>query len=116
MYNTNKTTLPSYLKDIDKELDSLSPQYGNIALLRDFDCELKEETLSIFCEVYNLKILIKEPIYFKNPEKPTMIDLILTNKPKCFQHSCVYETDISDFDKMTIKQKTKTIFYRNYKR
>ena len=71
----------------------------------------------------DLKILIKEPTGFKNPEKPTIIDLILTNKQKCFQHSCTYETGISDFHKMTMtvmkvilkKQKPKIIFYRNYK-
>ena len=47
----------------------------------------------------------------------------MTNKPKRFQHSCTYETGISDFHKMTItvimvifkKQKPKIIFYHNYK-
>ena len=79
--------------------------------------------LSNFCEIYNLKNLIKEPTCFKNPEKPSNIDLILTNRPKCFQNSCTYETEISDFHKMTItvmkvifkKQKPKIIFYRSYK-
>ena len=105
----------SYLKDIEKEIDSLSSQYENIILLGDFNCELKEETLSTFCEVHSLKYLTKEPTCFQNPEKLTIIDLILTNKPKCFQHSwCTYETGISDFLKMTITvikvffKKTKT--------
>ena len=73
--------------------------------------------------MHNLKNLIKEPTCFKNPEKLTIIDLILTNKPKCFQHSCTDETGISDFHKMTItvmkvifkKQKAKIIFHHNYK-
>ena len=47
----------------------------------------------------------------------------MTNKPKCFQHPCTYETGVSNFHKMTItvmkvifkKQKPKIIFYRNYK-
>ena len=83
-------------------MDSLSSQYENIILLGDFNCELKEETLSTFCKVHNLKNLVKEPTCYKNPEKPTIIDLILTNKRKCFQHSCTYETGIYDFHKMTI--------------
>ena len=83
-------------------MDSLSSQYENIILLGDFNCELKEETLSTFRKVRNLKNLIKEPTCYKNPEKPTIIDLILTNKRKCFQHSCTYETGIYDFHKMTI--------------
>ena len=29
--------------------------------------------------------LIKDKTCFKNPSKPTCIDLIVTNRPKCFQ-------------------------------
>ena len=128
----------SYLKDIEKETDSLSSQYENMILLGDFNCECKEGSLSIFCEVHNLKNLINEPVCFKNPEKPiivdlilankpkyfqnpakpTIVDLILTNKPKYFQHSSTYKTGISDFHKMTVtvrkvifkKQKPNTFF------
>ena len=39
LYNPHKTTISSYLKDIDKEIDSLSSQYENIILLGDFNCE-----------------------------------------------------------------------------
>ena len=114
LYNRHKTTISSFLKDIEKEIDSLSSQYENIILPGDFNHEPKVDTY--------LKNLIKEPTCFKNPEKPSIIDLILTNKPKCFQHSCTYETGISDFHKMAItvmkvifkKQKPKIIFYRNY--
>ena len=58
--------------------------------------------MSIFCHIHNLEHLIEEPTCFKNPEKPTTIDLILTNKPKCPQHSCAFEICISDFHKMTL--------------
>ena len=43
-------------------------------------------------------------------------------RTNCFQHSCTYETGISDFHKMTltvlktlIKKKKKIVRYRNYK-
>ena len=73
--------------------------------------------------MHNLKNLITEPTCFKNPEKPTIIDLILTNNPKCLPHSYTYETGIFDFHKITATaitvilkmQKPKIIFYRNYK-
>ena len=71
--------------------------------------------------MHDLKNLIKEPTCFKNSEKLTIIDLILTNKPKCFQHSCPDESGISDFHKMTVVkvifkiQKAKIIFHHNYK-
>ena len=37
-----------------------------------------------FMKVYNLKNLVKWPTYFKNPNKPSCIDLILTSKSKNF--------------------------------
>ena len=36
-----------------------------------------------------LKSVIKEPTCYKNPNNPSCIDLILTDKPRSFQHSCV---------------------------
>ena len=76
-----------------------------------------------FCDVYNLKCLVKEPTCFKNPENPSCIDLILTNKPRCFQNTMVIESGLSDFHKLTVtvmkthfpKQSPKVIVYRNYK-
>ena len=51
------------------------------------------------------------------------IDLLLTNRPKCFQKSGVYETGIFDFHKLTFavlktyfqKAKPRIIKYRDYK-
>ena len=54
--------------------------------------EIEEANMKSFCENYNLKSLIKEPTSYKNPNKPTCIDLILTNVPRMFQSSCVLET------------------------
>ena len=76
-----------------------------------------------FCETYNLKNLIKEPTCFKNPENPSCIDLMLTNKPSCFQGSVAIETGLSDFHKMCItvmklyfeKQKPTIRNYRDYR-
>ena len=70
-----------------------------------------------------MKSLIKEPTCYKNPNKPSCIDLILTNKPRSFQHSCVIEIGLSDFHKMTVtvmktffeKLQPRVVKYRNYK-
>ena len=72
--------------------------------------------------VHNLKTLIKQKTSFKNPENPTSIDLILTNFPRGFQNSSVFETGLSDFHKLTItvlkqyfpKLKPKAVNYRDY--
>ena len=74
-----------------------------------------------FCENYNLKSQ-KVPTYYKNPESPSYIDLILTNKPRKFQNLCVIETSLLDVHKMTAtvlrvqfrKLKPRVLFYRDY--
>ena len=58
-----------------------------------------EAVVSNFFEIYILKQLrIKR---FKNPTKPSCIDLIVTNRPKCFQDTIVIETGLTDFHKMS---------------
>ena len=55
-------------------------------------------------------------------ENPTCADLILTNSPRNFQNSSVFETGLSDFHKLTItvlkqyfpKLKPKGVNYRDY--
>ena len=54
-----------------------------------------------FCQIYGCKNLIKDT-YFKNTEKPSCIDLIITNRLECFQNSVTLETGLSDFHKMTL--------------
>ena len=47
--------------------------------------------------------MINKPTCYKNPDKPTCIDLILTNCPGYFHNSCVIETGLSDFHKMIVR-------------
>ena len=69
--------------------------------------------------MYNLKIIIKEPM---NLENPTRIDLTLTNSYWSFHNSCAIETGLSDFHKMTVtvmksyfhKKESKIMKYRDY--
>ena len=57
-----------------------------------FNVEANGSAISVFSDTYNLKSLTKEPACYKNPNKPSCIDLILTNKPRSFQHSRLIET------------------------
>ena len=76
-----------------------------------------------FCDIYHLKNLVNVPTCYKNPLKPSCIDLFLTNCSRSFQDTQVIETGLSDFHKMNItvlkmffsKQKHETVFFRNYK-
>ena len=87
---------------VGKNLDSYSSKYENFILLLDFNVEPTEDAMEEFLKVYNLKNLVKGPTCFKNFEKTSCIDLILTNKTKSFQISQINETDISDFHKMVM--------------
>ena len=71
-------------------------------LIDDPNAEPTEVAVSDFCEIYNLKHLIKDKTCFKNPTKPTCINLIVTNRPKCFQDTVVFETGLADFHKMSV--------------
>ena len=68
----------------------------------DFNAEHTGNTLTDFCEIYKLKYLIKDKTCTKNPNKPSFIVLIITNRSTSFQNSMVIETGLSDFHKMCI--------------
>ena len=84
---------------------------------------VEEPHMKTFCESYSLQNLIKQPTCYKNPSRPTSIDLILTNVPRSFQSTCVIETGLSDFHLMTLtvmkksfkKFQPRIINYRSYK-
>ena len=62
--------------------------------------EIIRKPLDAF-SIKQINSLIKQPACFKNPEKPSFIDLILTNKPQSFQSTCVIEAGLSDFYRIT---------------
>ena len=76
-----------------------------------------------FCDTYDLRSLIMGPKCYKNSENPNCIDLILTNRSFSFQNSCVFETGLSDFRKMTVtimkaslqRLQPRIIKYRDYR-
>ena len=75
-----------------------------------------------FMKVYNLKNLVKGPTCFENPDKPSCIDLTLSNKSRSFQTSQIIQAGISDFHKMVMtvlivyfkKKGPSVIQYRDY--
>ena len=65
-------------------------------LLDHFNTEMSNSHISDFCALYDLKNFINEPAHYKNADKPTSIDHILTNHLRCFRHS-----GLSDIHKVT---------------
>ena len=99
-YNPHKADIKNHLKAIGKNLDSQSSKYDNFIALGDFNVEPTEIAMSNFMEVYNFKNLTKGPTCFKNPSKPSCIDLILTKRKKQFMPCALIEMGFSDFHKM----------------
>ena len=122
-YSPHKSMIDSHLNIICMGLDELHQKYENFIIIGDLNSEMSENSMDDFCCIYNLKNLINKPTCFKNPQHPTSIDIILTNKPRSFQNSTVIETGLSDFHRLTAtvmkvnfkKQAPKVIHYRNYK-
>ena len=71
-------------------------------VIRDLNAKINLGCMKLFCYTYDLSSLIKVPTCYKNLEKPSCIDMILTNPLKSFQNSSVAETGVSDFYKMTV--------------
>ena len=122
-YNPKTNLIADHLHCIGRGIDFYSSKYDNFIVLGDLNTEVSNSFMEQFCASYNLKSLIKEPTCFKSVDNPSCIDLILTNHPKCFQNSGVYETGISDFHKLTFtvlktyfqRAKPRIIKYRDYK-
>ena len=116
--------IDDHLNNLGNCLNKLCETYENIILLGDFNSEMCEDAMQVFCNVYNLKCLLNEPTCFKSINNPSCIDLILTNKSRSFLKSSVIETGLSDCHRLTItimninfqKQIPKIISYRNYKK
>ena len=84
----------------------------------------QKKKTSNFLNIYRLKNIVKQKTCFKNPERPSCIDLILTNSSRSFQDTCTIETGLSDFHKLLVtvlklyflKQKPNIRNFRDYKR
>ena len=122
--NTSKNKIENHLETISRTLDAISTKYKNILLLCDFNVCVDDRTMKSFCNSYCLKSLIRKPKCFENSENPSCIDLILTNKSRSFQNTCLTETGLSGFHRMTVsvlkmnfrKLPPNVISYRSFKK
>ena len=122
-YNPHKEKISSHFSNLSTALDKLYTDSGNIILLGDFNVKVEEKNMSELMCLYSLRNLVKQKTCFKNPENPSCKDLILTNSPRSFQNSNVFETGLSNFHKLTAtvlkqyfpKLKPKVVNYRDYR-
>ena len=110
-YNPHKSLIGNHLDPVSKTLDVHSSTYAKIILSGDFYTEIDEQNMKSFYDNYSLESLIRQPKCYKNFEKPTCIDLMLTNMPHSFQSTCVTETGLPDFHLMTL-----TVMRKNFRK
>ena len=60
-------------------MDTQIKIYENFLIVGNFNSEMIESAMENFRGTYHLHNLIKDPTCFKNPDKPSCIDLLLTN-------------------------------------
>ena len=90
-YNPNIGLIQNHTVNLSKNLDFFSSKYENFIVIGDFNAEVTKSYLEELCASYNLNNLIKQPTSLKNLENPTCINHILTNHPKSFHSSSVFE-------------------------
>ena len=66
----------------------------------DFNVDVKEVSLHLFCNQYKLKSLNKDPTCYKNIANSSCIDLLLTNSANSFESTSTIEVGLSDFHKL----------------
>ena len=102
-------------------MDSFIGNYNNFLTFGDLKSKITESSMHELCN--NMHGLCHKSTCYKNPEKPSCIDLLLTNSPRSFQNTQTIETGLSDFHKLVVtilnmylpNNQPKLITYRDYK-
>ncbi len=82
--------------------DQLYHESDNIILIGDMNINMKGKVseLHYFCDLYNLKNIVKEPTCFKSKDNILLIDVILVAKPMRLHETVVFDMGLSDFHKI----------------
>ena len=75
-YNPAKGNISSHLSIVGRSLDSYMSSCDSFFVIGALNSKISEMAMSEFCETYNLQNLVKDPTCYKNPSKPTCIDLV----------------------------------------
>ena len=111
-----------FFDNLDKVLD-VSSTYEKVLITGAFNAQEGEKCLDTFLYQHELKPLNEEATCYKNPNKPSCIDVILTNSPRSFFNTETYFTGLSDCHKLVLyvfkttfsKTGPKEMMYRDYK-
>ena len=85
-----KMQISNHLAKLSKNTDLYLTKFDQILYLGDINAGVEDSSVKSFCSSYNFTSMINRPKCFENPEKPSCIELILTNYPRSFQNSCYW--------------------------
>ena len=95
-----------FFDKISVSLNKILSKYDNITLAGDLNIDelgpssnSSKNYLPNIKDIFGLTNLIKEPTCFKS-QNSTLLDLILTNRPRSFMQSQNFETELSDCHKL----------------
>ena len=97
-------SVSGHLECLNRVIDEHSKTYENFIFIGSFNAGTEENSMKHFCDINCLKGLIKVSTCFKNSDKPTFMELILTNRPNLFQHSSAFEIGLSVFNLLTVTE------------
>ena len=125
----DSSNIDAFFTDLSIKLNSALDKYENIIVVCDINIDTlnKQDTgynrIVSFCDVFGLSNLVTAKTCFTKSTSSS-IDVILTNRPRCFKKTSVFETGISDYHGLVItvmrsrlpRLKPKVIRYRSYKK
>ena len=77
-YNPKRALIANHFLALSKSTDIHTSKYDNLIFLGDFNAGVEDKDINKFTSMVN------KVTWYKNPDKPTCIDLILTNCPRSF--------------------------------
>ena len=103
-YESNKEI---FFEEITNTLDKAINKYGNIFVAGDFNIDIssmekdRNNYLHDFLDNFSLQNIVNLNTCFKSVSG-TILDIMLTNRPRCFQKTSTVTTGVSDCHKMVV--------------
>ena len=129
IYRPPNADIETFFANLSTSLNRALDRYDNIIIMGDINIDTQNKTdpgcdkLVTFCDVFGLSNLVTSKTCFTKTHSSS-IDVILTNRPRSFQKTTVFETGLSDYHGLvattmksaTPRLKPKQIKYRSYKK
>ena len=123
------SNLELFFRELSSSLNLALKKYDNVIIMGDIKIDTHDiqhpgyTKLNSFIDVFGLSNLVTDKTCFTKGYSSS-IDVLLTNKPRCFQNTTVFETGLNDFHGLVStlmrthipRLKPKVIKYRSYKK